>query len=169
MIRLIVVLLLAFGSAAVAAEQPNVESVPGPITITAAKPGLTIGQVLQVSTGLAGMNCASRVLKDAGNEKMGCDPYPWSVGMGWKISGNQHLTEDPIKRYYRLRNEALAALPRLPDGKVAGDVDAKFALRDGEMLEQNSGIVLDRFKRSELEPMKLPPAVLNALWSIIDP
>lgn len=159
--------LLASSSAALAQQAPTPPpaiSIPGKDTKT-----ITISQVLQISAGLSGMSCASRVLKDAGNEKMGCDPYAWSPGMSWRISENQNKTEGVIKRYYRLRNEALAALPRLPDGKVAGDVDAKFALRDGEMLEQESGIVLDHFKRSELEPMKLPPVVLNALWPIIDP
>ena len=131
--------------------------------------GLTVGQVLQINQGLAGMNCASKVLKDSGNEKIGCVPYEWAPAITWKISEAQHKTEEIIKRYYKLRNEGLAALPRDKDGKVPGDLDAKFALRDGEMLEADSGLVLEHFHRADLEPMKLPPAVLGAIWPIIDP
>jgi hypothetical protein len=134
----------------------------------AAKPKtLTVRDAVQISNGLANMSCASRVLKDAGNEKMGCDPYQWSPGMSWRISDYQHRVEDVARRYYRLRNEALAALPRT-DGKLSGDDEAKFALRDADILDQDAGLTLEPFKRSELEPMKLPPAVLAALWSIIE-
>lgn len=153
---------------ALAAEAPTP---PPAINAPTDKPKpLTIGQVLQVSAGLAKMNCADRVLKDAGNEKMGCEPYAWSVGMSWRISEFQHRADDVVRLYYKKRNEALLVLPRLPDGKVAGDVDAKFALQDAEMLDLESGLTLEpHFKRGDLEPMKLPPPVLSALWPIIDP
>lgn len=168
MIRRVVCLLLLFASPALAraAEGPTP---PPTISIPTEKPkGLTIGQVLQINGGLAGMNCATKVLKDAGNEKMGCVPYEWSAGMVWRISESANKTEGVIKRYYQWRNATVATLVRDKDGKVPADVDAKFAVRDQEMLDTDSGLSLERFKKSELEPMKLPPSVLNALWAIID-
>ncbi len=160
-------LLCLLALPAVAAEAP---SPPPQLNIETTKPKtLTIGQVLQINSGLAGMNCASRVLKDAGNEKMGCEPYQWSIGMAWRIPEYIAKTQDVARRYYNWRNGALAALPRLPDGKVAGDVDARFALEDGKMQDQETGLTLEHFKRSDLEAMKLPPSVLGALWPIIDP
>lgn len=176
MIRLIskisLAILLSIPVLAFAAEasKPSMwVSANGTMSAQTTTKGLTVGQVLQINSGLAGMNCANKVLKDSGNEKIGCVPYEWSAAMTWKISEAQHKTEEVIKRYYKLRNEGLAALPRDKDGKVPGDLDAKFALRDGEMLEADSGLVLEHFHRADLEPMKLPPAVLGALWPIIDP
>jgi hypothetical protein len=129
---------------------------------------LTIGQVLQINSGLAGLNCASRVLKDAGSEKMGCEAYQWTPAMAWLISEDIHKTEDVIKRYYKWRSEQIAAIPRDADGKVRPDADAKFTLLDGEMLDTASGLVLTPFKRQDLEPMKLPPSVLSNLWAVIE-
>lgn len=148
-----------------AAEAPK-----PPVQIEIAKDPskLSVGQVIQISVALSKMNCGDKILKDGSKESIACVPYEWSPGLSWMISGNLHKSQEVALRYYKLRNEALAALPRKADGTIASDVDAKFGQYDSGMQDQDSGVTLEHFRRSDLEPMKLPPSVLAGLWPIID-
>jgi hypothetical protein len=129
---------------------------------------LTVEQVLQINLALSQMNCGNKIIKDGGKESFVCEPYKWSTGLSWQIAGNQHKVLDTAAQYNKLRNQVIASLARKPDGEPTSEAAAKFAIQDREFQEQKVDIALDHFRRSDLEPMNLPPAVLSALWPIID-
>lgn len=159
---IIAAVLFVLPVAVLAAEAPK-----SPPTLLLEKPkSLTVAQVLQINRGLAAMNCGNRVLKDAGNEKMSCVPYDWSVGMSRRISTYEHQTEEVVRIYYKKKSQKLAALPRDGEGKISAAIDANFALVDNAMLDEESGLILEPFTYVELDPMKLPPSTLNDIWPI---
>jgi len=164
--KTLLIALLLIPALAAANDVPS----PSPNISVPADPktGLTIGQVRQVATGLAQLDCAPHLIKDGAKESMACVPNDWSPGISWLISGNSHKCEDVIKRYYKWRNEQIAKLPRKSDGSVTADAEASFALQDGDYLNLDSGITLQHFKKSDLEGKKIPPSVLENLWTIID-
>ncbi len=114
------------------------------------------------------MNCGNKIIKDGTKETQVCDSYKWSTGLAWQIASNQRKTLDIVNQYNKVRNQLIAALPRKNDGEPTSEASAKFTVQDRELQEQTTDVALDHFKRSDLEPMSLPPSVISALWPIID-
>lgn len=129
---------------------------------------MTIEQVMQINAGLSQLNCVQRVIKDGAKETLVCDPYKWGIGASWLIASNLRRTQEIASQYTKLRNQALANLARKPDGDATNEAAAKFAVDDRGYLDVKVSIVLDHFKRSDLEPMNLPPSVITLLLPIIE-
>lgn len=129
---------------------------------------LTVDDALNINAALSQLNCGNRIIKDGAKESFVCEPYKWSAGMAWLIAGNQDKLKRVAAQYAAVRNQVVDGLSRDKDGKVTQEAEAKFAIMDGEWRAKDAGATLDRFKRSELEPMGLPPSVLAALMPIID-
>lgn len=128
----------------------------------------TVEQINQINAGLSQLNCANKIIKDGAKETQVCDNYKWSPGISWLIATNQRKVQEIITQYNKIRNQAIANLPRKPDGTPTDESAAKFAVHDRELLDEKVSIELSHFNKTELDPMNLPPAVIAALMLIID-
>lgn len=129
---------------------------------------LTVQQVISVNVATSKMSCGDRTLKDGAKETQVCEPYKWSPGLTWQIATVQQKTQEITSRYARVRNQTLAQQPRSPDGNLTQEAAVKFTLQDSELLDAQADVDIPHFKRTDLEPMNLPPAVIAALMPIID-
>lgn len=131
-------------------------------------PKLTVEQAVTINAALAQLNCGNKVIKDGTKETLVCEPYKWTPGMLWLIAGDAEKLKGLVTQYTTARNQMIASLARKPDGTPTEDAAAKFTALDREWLDKPADVTLDHFKRSDLEPMGLQPAIVSALMPIID-
>lgn len=129
---------------------------------------ITVEQVVQINAGLGQLNCGSKIIKDGAKETQVCDNYKWSPGLNWMIATNQRKAQDIVAQYNKVRNQAINNLARKADGTPTDEAAAKFAVQDREYLDEKVSVEFERFKKTDLEPMNLPPSVLSVLMLIID-
>lgn len=132
---------------------------------------LTVDQVIRIHAAVQQMNCRGTVIKDGAKESFACVPYSSDVlkpGLVWLIADVQ--TKAAMVRVQHDRALAImrASLARRPDGNPTDEAAAKFEVQLNELLEKPAGVTLPHFKRAELEPLNLAPAVISALMPIVD-
>lgn len=129
---------------------------------------LTVEQTVMIERALVQMSCASRIIKDGGNEKMVCDPIKWTPGLSWQIATVQQRIHVVTAQYNRIHDEALSHLERKPDGDFTAAAMAAFAVQDRGFLDQKADVDLPKFKRADIEDKGLQPWIIAALMPIIE-
>lgn len=133
---------------------------------------LTVGQIITIGNVLMRISCQDKVIKDGAKESFVCEPYSadkLKPGLSWQIAGNLSKATEITSRFQRAHNQALIGQARKPDGALTDEAQSAMAAHDAGLLEMEEKIDFERFKRAEIEPLNLPPAIISALMPIIDP
>lgn len=129
--------------------------------------GLTVQDVVMINNALSQMNCAPTIIRDGAKETQVCVPYKISAGLTWAIAANKRRAEGVIAIYDKVRNEAVVAAEKKPDGELTPGALAQFNLDDRKWREAPAGVKLLPLPRAEIEAMNLQPSILSALIPII--
>lgn len=129
---------------------------------------LTVDEVLLIAQGLSQLDCGNKAVKDGTKESVICEPYKWPMAMVWQIATAQRQAREVVTEFNRLRDVEVSKLPRKADGTISDEAQAQFAVKMRSLLDAAARTHIDKFKRSELEPMSLPPSVISLLLPIIE-
>lgn len=134
---------------------------------------LSVGQVMAIHSALTQMNCQNKVIKDGAKESTTCEVFAYVTdagksGLVWQIAENQSKAAAVRQKFEVAHNKMLAALPRKPDGNLTDESLAKITAADTDWAEQPADVEFKKFRRSEIEAIKLQPAIISALLPIIE-
>jgi hypothetical protein len=84
------------------------------------------------------------------------------------IGDGEDFPGDATERAAQCSAHTATGAPKPPDGSPMDGAATKLAVQDREWLDRPADVTFERFKRSDLEPMNIPPSVVSALQPIIE-
>jgi hypothetical protein len=130
-------------------------------------PRLTVEQVVNISKGLAQLDC----LKDVTGDKEVCHPYKFSGATVLAIANDLAKTRAVLQVYQDAHNRLLATL-RDATGKLPPNREIEFVQEDRKIADSPANIELNHIKWAELKvgtENQIPPSVIALIQPIIDP